>query len=97
MDNDSKMIKTMSDAIINLQVKYRASPVMDRMQIRPSLEELIRDFSNYQMRLLKEGIITNEADLEDMAQIKSEIDAAANKQQLIESLGRTIAFVALKI
>ena len=97
MDKDSQMIKAMTNAIINLQLKYRASPIMERMQMRPGLEELISDLAKYQMRLLKEGVITNDADIEAMAQIKKEIDAAVNKQQLFEALGKTIAFVALKI
>ena len=97
MDKDSEMIKSMSNALIDLQVKYRSSHILDRMQLKPALEELINDIAKYQMRLLKEGTITTDADLVDMQQIKDEIDAAAEKQQLLEAIGKTIGFVATKI
>lgn len=97
MDKDSEMIKSMSNALIDLQVKYRSSHILDRMQLKHALEELINDIAKYQMRLLKEGTITTDADLVDMQQIKDEIDAAADKQQLLEAIGKTIGFVATKI
>ena len=97
MDNDSQMIKVMSNALIDLQVKYRSSSVVDRMKILPDLEKLLNDFSKYQLNLLKEGIITTDDDLEEMAQIKRDIDAAANKQQLLLAIGKTIVFIGKKI
>ncbi len=97
MDKDSEMISKMSNTLIDLQVKYRSSNVVDRMQIRPALEELLNDFSNFQIKLLKEGTITTDADVAEMAKIKLEIDAAANKQQLLTAIAKTIGFVATKL
>lgn len=97
MDKDAQMISEMSNTLIDLQVKYRESNIVDRMAMRPSLEELLNDFSKYQIRLLKEGIITSDQDMEEMAQIKSEVDAAANKQQLLAAIGKTIGFIATKV
>ena len=97
MDKDSQMISSMSNALIDLQVKYRGGNVVDRMQMKPALEELLNDFSRYQIKLLKEGIITTDGDIEEMSQIKSEIDAAGNKQQLIAAIGKIIGFITGKI
>ena len=97
MDKDAQMISKMSYALIDLQVKYRGSGIVDRMQIRPSLEELLNDFAKYQIRLLKEGTITSDADLEEMIKIKKEIDDASKKQQLLAAIGKTIGFIASKI
>ncbi len=76
--------------LIDLQGKYRSSNVVDRTPIRPALEELLNDFSNFQIKLLKEGPITTDADVAAMAKIKLEIDAAANKQQLLTAIAKTI-------
>ena len=97
MDNDSKMLSLFSTALIDLQVKFRSSPIVDRMLIRPSLEELMSDYADYQIKLIKEGTITTDADLAEMSDIKTEIEAAAQKQQLIAAIGRTIGFVAGKV
>ncbi len=97
MDKDAQMIAVMSNALINLQVKYRSSNITDRMQIRPELEKLLNRFSNYQKLLLQEGTISTDTDLSEMETIKSEIDKAANKQQLLAAIAKTISFLITKI
>jgi recombinational DNA repair protein RecT len=97
MDRDTQMLQEMGNAVITLQMKFRNSPLADRMAIKPALEELLSDYADYQIRLLKEGIITSEQDLAEMADIRQEIDQAAKKEALLKAIGKTIAFVAVKI
>ena len=97
MDNDAKMLRGMGDSLIDLQVKYRASSLTDRLTMKPALDQLLMDFARYQVRLLKEGVITTKADLKEMARIQKEIEKAATHQKLLAALARTIAFVATKV
>lgn len=97
MDRDTQMLQEMGNAVIALQMKFRNSPLADRMAIKPALEELLSDYADYQIRLLKEGIITSEQDLAEMANIRQEIEQAAEKEALLKAIGKTIAFVAVKI
>ena len=97
MDNDTKMIQEMGEALIDLQVKYRSSSLTDRMSMKPALEEVLEDYANLQMRLIKEGVITTNEDLEEMAEIKQEIEEAAKKEALLKAIARTIAFIATKV
>ena len=97
MDNDTKMIQEMGEALIDLQVKYRSSSLTDRVNMKPALEELLADYANLQMRLIKEGVITTDEDLEEMAEIKQEIEEAAKKEALLKAIARTIAFIATKV
>lgn len=97
MDNDAQMIKSMSNALIDLQVKYRASGVADRMQLKPALDDLLDKFAKYQILLLKEGTITTESDMAEMASLKKDIDAAANKQQMIAAIAKTAGFILKKL
>ncbi len=97
MDNDTKMLQEMGEALIDLQVKYRSSSLADRVTMKPALEELLADYANYQMRLIKEGVITTDEDLEEMAEIKQEIENAAKKEGLLKAIARTIAFIATKV
>ncbi len=94
MDNDKQMLKEMGDALTNLQIKYREADLATRMTLKPSLDELTRDVNNYQLRLLKEGVISTGEDLKEMTKIKKAVDEAASKQQLAEAIARTIEFVA---
>ncbi len=97
MDNDTQMLEAMGNAVVDLQVKYRNSPLPDRMLMRPTLEQLLADYGDYQLRLIKEGVVTTNADLAEMRAIQAEIDGAADTQKLVAALVRTVAFVATKV
>ena len=97
MDKDALMISTLSNALIDLQVKYRSYPVLERIKIRPELEGLLREFSAYQLKLLDEGVITTDQDLQEMKQIKEGIDQAADEQQMILAIGKTLGWIAGKV
>ena len=97
MDDDAKMLEAMGQAIIDLEVKYRASSLADRMTMKPDLDKLLTDYADYQVRLLKEGVITTQADLEEMATIQAEIEQAASTQKLLAAIVRTAVFVATKV
>ena len=95
-DNDSVMLERLGYAVVDLQVKYRAASLADRLTLRPQLEDLLEKYAAYQVKLLEDGIITTDADLQAMDAIRAEIDQAADTQKLITALARTIAFVASK-
>jgi hypothetical protein len=97
MDNDATMLEQMGTALTNLQIKYRASSLADRMELRPALDKLLQKYTDYQARLLDEGIITKDADLVEMEEIKKAIDGAAQKQQLAAAIAKTAAFIATKM
>jgi len=96
-DNDAVMLEQMGNSVTDLEVKFRASSLDDRVAMRPSLVELLNDYASYRLRLLKEGVITNDADLEEMQKIQQQIADAAQKQDLIKAIARTVAFIATKI
>lgn len=97
MDKDAQMLEKMGNAIIDLEVKYRSSNLSDRAALKPVLEELLMDYAEYQLRLIKEGVITIDDDLREMDEIRAEIDKAAKREALLKALARTIAFVAAKV
>ena len=97
MDNDAKMLKKLSDALIDLQVKYRASSFQDQKILLPTLKALFGEVAKYQIKLLDDGTIVNEADLAEMDEIKQNIDDAAERQQLLAAIGRTLGFVINRI
>jgi hypothetical protein len=97
MDNDAKILAAMGNALVDLQVKYRNSPLADRMMMKPTLDQLVQDYAEYQIRLLKEGVVSSDTDLQEMQQIQAEIKKAASTQKLLVALARTVAFVATKI
>ena len=97
MDNDSIMLESLGATLTDIQIKFRNSSLKERMLIRPSLEEVLSDYSTFQLKLLKEGVITTNEDITDMQNIRNEIYDAAEEQELIEGVARLIAFIAVRI
>lgn len=97
MDTDAKMLKELGNAVTDLQIKYRSSTLTERFEIKPVLIEAMDDYLVYQIKLLKEGIVTKDEDLDEMKKIKKEIDKAATKQKILAAIGKLIAFIALRI
>jgi hypothetical protein len=97
IDNDAEMLERMGNAIIVLQKKFRESDLEERMAMRPGLEEMLEDHAEYEMKLLKEGVISTQSDLKEMAKIKAQIDSAANKQTILLGIARLIGFIAARV
>lgn len=97
MDNDAKMLELMGNALTALQVKYRTSGLRERKALKPELDRLLREYAAYQGKLLEEGTICSDGDLQEMAKIKTEIDSAAQAQQLAAAIAKTIGFIATKV
>ena len=94
MDNDAKMLEAMGDSVTKLQIKYRNSSISDRIKMKPDLEKLIHNYAEFQLKLIEEGVITTDADLKEMEDIRREIDNAAQTQEIVQAIARTIAFIA---
>jgi hypothetical protein len=90
------MIEQMGTALTTLQLKYRASKLSARVKLKPKLEQLLQDYTDYQLRLIDEGIVTTDEDLAEMEKLKMAIDKAARTQQLAVAIAKTIAFIATK-
>ncbi len=96
-DSDGIMLEKLGNAVTDMEVKFRDCTLQERVDLRPLLEEMLGDFTQYRLKLLKEGIITTEEQIAEMEAIKKEIDSAADKQALMAAIAKTIAFVATKI
>ena len=97
MDNDAEMLKRMGNQITNLQVKYRGLPLDEQMSVQPALKQLLEDYARYQAKLLMIGIITTEADLKEIREIKKEVDDAADKMDLLAAIGKLISFIVVRV
>ena len=97
MDNNAQLKSSMKNAFIDLQVKCDESNALDRIKIRKELNKMASNIAQFNIVLLKEGTIVTDADMQEMAEIKKEIDAAADKQQLIAAIGKAIGFIASKV
>jgi len=97
MDNDAEMLKRLGAQITDLQVKYRALLLDEQMAVHPALKQLLEDYARYQAKLLMIGIITTDADLKEIRQLKQSVDAAADKMDLLAAIGKLISFIVVRV
>jgi hypothetical protein len=93
-DNDAAMLKVMGNTITDLQVQYRAATLEDQSILIVPLRELIKDYGDYQARLLKSGTITSEDELAEMDSIRSSISQNASRQEMLIAIAKIIALIA---
>lgn len=94
MDNDSKTLQAISEAVTAIDLKYRALPFPEQMKLKPERDEAFSKYAEARVTLLEEGITTTDDQVAEMRQIKEEIDKAADTQALIVAAGRLIGFIA---
>jgi TolA-binding protein len=97
MSKNAELKTAMSDAFIDLQVKCNAANALDKIQLRKELDKMSAEIAKLNVALLKESTVVNDADMQEMAEIKQLIDKAASKQQLIASIAKAIGFIASKV
>ena len=96
MDHTDKMYTLLQDTLTTMAFEVKKAPMADRAALFPELAKAQRAVAEYQAMILKNRTLTTEADMQDLAGIKAEIERAADKQQLFNAIGRTIAFVATR-
>ena len=97
MDKDAEMLKRLGAQITDMQVKYRALPLDEQMAVHSALKQLLEDYARYQAKLLMIGIITTEADLKEIKQIKQSVDSAGNKMDMLAAIGKLISFIVVRV
>jgi hypothetical protein len=97
MADKSDLLQVMSDAVNDLEQEFHDATVADRVQLRPKLEALLHNYASFRLQMLKDTETVSQADLDQMKQIKGEIDAAAQTQQLLAAIAKTAAFIATKL
>ncbi len=93
-DNDAEMLRVMGNTITDLQVRYRAASLSDQALLANPLGEMLRDYANYQARLLKAGTITDDSELAEMKAIQASISENADRQELLLAIARIVALIA---
>jgi len=97
MASKAELLQTMSDSITDLEMAFHEASVADRIVLRPKLQELLAKYSDFRLQMLQDSETVTDDDIETMNEIKSEIDAAAQKEQILAAILKTAAFIATKV
>ncbi len=94
-DTDAQTLKQAADAVLEIDMKYRILPsIDDKEALKPARDEAFSNYTAMRLKLLEEGVITAPRDVEDMKEIRAEIEKAAQTQTLISAAGKAAVFFA---
>ena len=93
-DTDSLTLKEASNAVLEIDVQYRGLDNIDDMEdLKPVRDEAFDKYSMARLKLLKDGVITDQKDVDEMKALRGEIERAADVQALIIAAGRLAIFL----
>ena len=86
-DTDQIILDEAKESVFILDKAYRKAirngDIDTVMELKPKVEEAYDNYSSARLKLLEEGVVTTEEDVKQMRLIRSEIDEAANTQELL--------------
>ncbi len=92
---DRKVVKDAENALDVLFEKYEEATPADKWLLKPAISKASEELLAVRLALFKEGQITTQEDVDNLAAIGAEIDNAANAQDLIMSALRLAAFLGV--
>jgi hypothetical protein len=93
-DTDADVLRDAGNTATEIDVRFREADVNERRKLRKPRDDAFNEFSRARLQLMKTGMITTGADVQEMKAIKAEVDRAADNQALIIAVGRFVGFLA---
>jgi hypothetical protein len=93
MDNDAEVLKAASQAVMTIDLKYRASNFGDQRKLKPERDKAFNAFSAARLKLLADGVICTAEDVAEMKALRDEVKEAAKRQTLLAGILKVAAFL----
>ena len=97
-DNDEMILEDAKEVAFAMDKAYRRAmrtPDIDRMtKLKPYVSEVFEKYSLARLKLLEEGVLANDKDVEEMGRIRADIEQAAATQALITGAIKFAGFIA---
>ena len=86
MDTDKQVVQEADLALVAATQQFLNASLVDRADIRPSLEKARQSWADARYRLLFPDSVTVQADLDSAKELRRRIGQAADKQALMQAL-----------
>jgi len=97
-DNDQSVLEEAKEAAFSLDKAYRRAvreADLNKMtKLKPKINKAFDEYSQARLKLLEQGVLATDEDLDEMRRIRAEIDEAATTQALVEGAIKFAAFIA---
>ena len=93
MDNDSTVLESSGASVVEVDVRYRAASFADKLLLKPERDRAFNAYSAARLKLLADGVICTGDDVQEMQEIRAEIEKAAQTQSLLVAIGKLVGFL----
>ena len=93
MDNDAEVLKAANQAVVTIDLKYRASNFGDQLKLKPERDKAFNTYSAARLKLLNEGVICTADDVAEMKALRDEVKEAAKRQSLLAGIVKVVGFL----
>lgn len=93
-DNDARVLEDAADAVTVIDLEYRAADAGGRLALKTARDEAFRRYAEARLKLLADGVICNDADVEEMTRLRQEVKQAADTQALVQAAVKLTIFLA---
>jgi len=97
MPTNAEVLSQLDLIRTNLQVLIDNSGLRDRKELQPQLDKANEAYDAFQAKVIAGGIVVSDADMQEMSQIKQDVDAAAQKEEIVNAIAKVVAFMAKKM
>ena len=94
MDTDLEILEQLSATVTAVDRKYRRASFNDKLKLKKQRDELFNAYAKARLKLLEDGLITGDAELEEMKEIRSQIAHAREVQSILIGVARLVKFAA---
>jgi hypothetical protein len=96
MDNDLIVLEDAAASVISIDKKYRKADFNDKLLLKKDRDKAFNTYAKARLKLLEDGVICKQKDIDEMKEIRSQIAHARKTQSILIAIGRLIVFLAKK-
>jgi hypothetical protein len=93
MDNDEIIISKAAATATSIDIKYKRASPTDKVILKSERDKAFSAYAGARLKLLEEGTISSNADVDEMNDIRKQVGNARKQQSLIIAIGRFVGFL----
>ncbi len=94
MDNDIIVLEDVAASVISIDRKYRKADFNDKLLLKKDRDKAFNTYAKARLKLLEDGVICKQKDVDEMKEIRSAISRARKTQTILAAIGRLVVFLA---
>lgn len=93
-DSDVTVLDDAARSVAAIDARYRAADFNEKIELKPHVDAAFSAYSAARLNLLADGVVSSDADVGEMGDLKRKVTAAADTQSLIAAIVKLVAFLA---